>query len=143
MTAMDNQAPVGLAIQQLWKLKVAGRITEEQFIDMTVDVWRFLERLRLRPAQRRAALNVVPHVVSTGPKCWNMLDVVCSLKCCFNMWNILGGPQVGTTYRDFRVAWSVDLDRGRRVGLGWGSLLRLSKIAGVWGARHEVPPGAN
>jgi hypothetical protein len=26
---MDNQAPVGLAIQQLWKLKVAGRITEE------------------------------------------------------------------------------------------------------------------
>ena len=92
MIAMDNQAPVGLAIQQLWKLKVAGRITEEQFIDMTVDVWRFLERLRLRPAQRRAALNVVPHVVSTGPKCWNMLDVVCSLKCCFNMWNILGGP---------------------------------------------------
>ena len=36
MTAMDNQAPVGLAIQQLWKLKVAGRITEEEFIDMTV-----------------------------------------------------------------------------------------------------------
>ena len=40
----------------------------------------------------RAALNVVPHVVFRRPKCWNMLDVVCSPKCCFNMWNIWGGP---------------------------------------------------
>ena len=48
--------------------------------------WRFrrgFERLRPRPAQmlKTQGLNVD-----------NMLDVVCSPKCCFNMFNILRDP---------------------------------------------------
>ena len=37
----------------------------------------------------------IAHVVFGRPKCWNMLDVVRSPKCCFNMWNICGGPYLG------------------------------------------------